>query len=101
VLGHLASLRTSAQTLVGFAAEHGGDASGRAREKLARKRVDLIVMNDVSRSDIGFDSELNEVVIVAPDDEVRVPLSPKPDVAEAILDRIERLRAAAPLPYGG
>jgi phosphopantothenoylcysteine decarboxylase / phosphopantothenate---cysteine ligase len=101
VLGHLASLRTSAQTLVGFAAEHGGDASGRARDKLARKGVDLIVMNDVSRSDIGFDSELNEVLIVAPDDEVRVPLAPKRDVADAILDRIERLRAAALLPGGG
>jgi phosphopantothenoylcysteine decarboxylase/phosphopantothenate--cysteine ligase len=94
VLADLASRRSSGQTLVGFAAEHGADAVRRAREKLNRKGVDLIVFNDVSRADIGFDSEDNEVLIVGHEDEVRVPLAPKPQVADAILDRVEALRAA-------
>jgi phosphopantothenoylcysteine decarboxylase/phosphopantothenate--cysteine ligase len=93
VLAGLAGLRTTEQTVVGFAAEHGADAIERARAKLERKGLDAIVFNDVSRSDIGFDSDLNEVVIVERDAEHRVELSPKPEVAAAILDRVETLRA--------
>jgi phosphopantothenoylcysteine decarboxylase/phosphopantothenate--cysteine ligase len=92
VLAALASLRTADQTLVGFAAEHGAAAIERARDKLARKGLDAIVFNDVSRAEIGFDSALNEVVIVEPDGEHRVPLAPKEEVAAAILDRVEALR---------
>jgi phosphopantothenoylcysteine decarboxylase / phosphopantothenate---cysteine ligase len=99
VLAGLATQRASGQTLVGFAAEHGADAAHRAREKLVRKGLDLIVFNDVSRPDIGFDSELNEVVIVGPDDEIQVPRAAKPQVADAILDRIESLRAGERLPH--
>jgi phosphopantothenoylcysteine decarboxylase/phosphopantothenate--cysteine ligase len=93
VLAGLAGLRTTEQTVVGFAAEHGADAIERARAKLERKGLDAIVFNDVSRSDIGFDSDLNEVVIVERDAEHRVELSPKPEVAAAVLDRVETLRA--------
>jgi phosphopantothenoylcysteine decarboxylase/phosphopantothenate--cysteine ligase len=92
VLAALASLRTDGQTLVGFAAEHGAAAIERARDKLARKGLDAIVFNDVSRAEIGFDSALNEVVIVEADGEHRVPLAPKEEVAAAILDRVEALR---------
>jgi phosphopantothenoylcysteine decarboxylase/phosphopantothenate--cysteine ligase len=92
VVADLASLRSDAQTLVGFAAEHGPDAIERARAKLERKGLDAIVFNDVSRAEIGFDSELNEVVIVERDGERRVPLAPKEEVAAAILDRVEALR---------
>jgi phosphopantothenoylcysteine decarboxylase/phosphopantothenate--cysteine ligase len=92
VLAELATVRSDDQTVIGFAAEHGAEAIGRAREKLGRKGLDAIVFNDVSRSDIGFDSEQNEVVIVDREGEHRVELAPKGDVADAILDRVEALR---------
>jgi phosphopantothenoylcysteine decarboxylase/phosphopantothenate--cysteine ligase len=93
VLAGLAALRTDEQTVVGFAAEHGAEAITRAREKLERKGLDAIVFNDVSRSDIGFDSDQNEVVVVDREGEHRVELAPKRDVADAILDRVEALRS--------
>ena len=52
------------QTIVGFAAEHGDGALDYGREKLARKGLDAVVVNDVSRSDIGFDAADNEVTIL-------------------------------------
>src|SRR3954454_11396323 len=64
VLSALAALRRPDQTLVGFAAEHGGDAAEHGRVKLERKRVDAVVVNDISDSAIGFESEQNEVTIV-------------------------------------
>jgi phosphopantothenoylcysteine decarboxylase/phosphopantothenate--cysteine ligase len=79
--------------VVGFAAEHGPEAIERARAKLTRKRLDAVVFNDVSRSEIGFDSEMNEVVIVDGEAEQSVELAPKDEVAAAILDRVEALRA--------
>jgi phosphopantothenoylcysteine decarboxylase/phosphopantothenate--cysteine ligase len=92
VLAAVAHERRGDQTLVGFAAEQGAEAIARAREKLERKGVDAIVFNDVSRPEIGFDSERNEVTIVTASGEQRVPLATKEDVAEAILDRVEALR---------
>ena len=56
IIAGVAADRTPDQTLVGFAAEHGAEAISRAREKLVRKGLDAIVFNDVSRSEIGFDS---------------------------------------------
>jgi phosphopantothenoylcysteine decarboxylase/phosphopantothenate--cysteine ligase len=93
VLAGVARLRTDEQTVVGFAAEHGAEAITRAREKLERKGLDAIVFNDVSRSDIGFDSEQNEVVIVDREGEHQVELAPKRHVADAVLDRVEALRS--------
>jgi phosphopantothenoylcysteine decarboxylase/phosphopantothenate--cysteine ligase len=93
VLADLAAVRTDEQTVVGFAAEHGAEAIERARAKLRRKGLDAIVFNDVSRADIGFDSDLNEVVIVEREGEHRVELAPKHDIADAVLDRVEALRA--------
>jgi phosphopantothenoylcysteine decarboxylase/phosphopantothenate--cysteine ligase len=93
VLAAVSAARTGEQTVVGFAAEHGAEAIQRAREKLERKGLDAIVFNDVSRSDIGFDSDSNEVVIVDREGEHRVDLAPKRDVADAILDRVEALRS--------
>jgi phosphopantothenoylcysteine decarboxylase/phosphopantothenate--cysteine ligase len=92
VVGALAAARGPGQTVVGFAAEHGGDVVARARQKLGRKGLDAIVVNDVSRTEIGFESERNEVLIVEPDSEHPVPLATKEEVAEAILDRVEALR---------
>jgi phosphopantothenoylcysteine decarboxylase/phosphopantothenate--cysteine ligase len=80
---------------VGFAAETGADAIERARAKLERKAVDAIVFNDVSRAEIGFDSADNEVTVVEPGGEHHLELAPKEDIAEAILDRVDALRARA------
>jgi phosphopantothenoylcysteine decarboxylase/phosphopantothenate--cysteine ligase len=93
ILAAISAQRGENQTIVGFAAEHGGDAVGRARAKLARKGADLIVLNDVSDPRIGFESAENEVTLVAAEDEIEVPRSSKDAVAEAILDRVEALRA--------
>ncbi|MBS1676905.1 MAG: bifunctional phosphopantothenoylcysteine decarboxylase/phosphopantothenate--cysteine ligase CoaBC [Actinobacteria bacterium] len=95
ILAAIAASRGEGQIVVGFAAEHGGDAVGRAREKLTRKGADLIVLNDVSDPTIGFESAENAVTLVAATDEVEVPKAGKDAVAEAILDRVERLRTAA------
>jgi phosphopantothenoylcysteine decarboxylase/phosphopantothenate--cysteine ligase len=95
ILAGLAASRSPGQTIVGFAAEHGGDAVSRARAKLARKGADLIVLNDVSDPTIGFESAENEVTLVAAEDELEVPRASKDAVAEAILGRVERLRSAA------
>ena len=95
ILAGLVANRAPGQTIVGFAAEHGGEAVERARAKLTRKGADLIVLNDVSDPTIGFESTENAVTLVAAADEVEVPKAGKDAVAEAILDRVERLRAAA------
>jgi phosphopantothenoylcysteine decarboxylase/phosphopantothenate--cysteine ligase len=96
VVAGLAGGRRPDQTLVGFAAEHGGEVVERAREKLRGKGLDAIVVNDVSRSEIGFESESNEVVIVEAEADHRVPLAPKEAVADAILDRVNALRRESP-----
>jgi phosphopantothenoylcysteine decarboxylase/phosphopantothenate--cysteine ligase len=76
--------------LVGFAAE-SGDPVARGREKLRRKAVDMIVANDISRPDSGFDSDLNAATLIAESGDEAFPLGPKTALAVAILDRIERL----------
>lgn len=91
ILGGLSELRHS-QTLVGFAAQHGGDAIGRAREKLESKGVDLIVLNDVSDETIGFDSSDNAVTLVGHREETEIAKAAKTDIADRILDQVRVLR---------
>ena len=91
VLQSLGERRTNGQVLVGFAAETGPDGLARAREKLSRKRVDLVVYNDVARDDIGFDSDENEVVLVTASGERRVEKAPKDRIAATIVDTAEEL----------
>jgi phosphopantothenoylcysteine decarboxylase / phosphopantothenate---cysteine ligase len=100
IVASVAADRRADQTVIGFAAEHGEGAVERGREKLARKGLDAVVVNDISRTDIGFDSTDNEVTIVLPDGEREVGRRPKAEVAAAILDEVESLRSAAsrPLP---
>jgi phosphopantothenoylcysteine decarboxylase/phosphopantothenate--cysteine ligase len=98
ILAGLAALRVDGQTVVGFAAEHGHGGIDRARAKLARKGADLVVLNDVSDSSIGFESEQNAVTLVSQDDEAEVPKAPKDAIADAILDRVDQLRTKAGLP---
>jgi phosphopantothenoylcysteine decarboxylase/phosphopantothenate--cysteine ligase len=83
------------QILVGFAAETD-DLIVHARQKLERKRLDLIVANDVSAPGAGFEHDTNAVVIVSPDGSLTdVPLSDKHDIARAVLDAVTRSRADA------
>jgi phosphopantothenoylcysteine decarboxylase/phosphopantothenate--cysteine ligase len=91
LLRGLGESRTNGQVLVGFAAETSENGLERARAKLADKQVDLIVYNDVSREDVGFDSEDNEVVIVSAKGERVVDKAPKDAIAAAILDEVEQL----------
>jgi phosphopantothenoylcysteine decarboxylase/phosphopantothenate--cysteine ligase len=97
ILAELSRLPSRASTgvpmLVGFAAETA-DADARARDKRLRKGIDLIVANDVSRSDAGFDVETNAVTLIDADRESAVPLQSKAGVAVAILDRVEHLLRA-------
>jgi phosphopantothenoylcysteine decarboxylase / phosphopantothenate---cysteine ligase len=92
ILASLAEERREGQILVGFAAEHGGDAVERARAKLSRKKVDLIVLNDVSDPTIGFESAHNEVTLIGTEADTHVSRAPKDVVADAILDRVGALR---------
>ena len=88
VLRELGGRRTDGQLLVGFAADQGERGLARAREKLAAKRADLIVFNDVSREDIGFDAPDNEVVLISAEGERRLAKATKEQVAAAILDEV-------------
>ncbi|HEX6585724.1 MAG TPA: phosphopantothenoylcysteine decarboxylase, partial [Solirubrobacterales bacterium] len=92
ILAGLSARRREDQTIIGFAAETDAGVE-RAREKLARKGADAIVFNDVSRAEIGFESSENEVMVVERDGEHHVPLASKEQIADAILDRVEALRA--------
>jgi phosphopantothenoylcysteine decarboxylase/phosphopantothenate--cysteine ligase len=99
VLAGLATARRAGQTLVGFAAEHGEQAVKDAGVKLTSKGVDALVVNDISRSDIGFDVDANEVTILtsphngsAQIGRRHVPRASKAQVAAAILDTVESLR---------
>jgi phosphopantothenoylcysteine decarboxylase / phosphopantothenate---cysteine ligase len=93
VLAELGTHRRAGQLLVGFAAEAGEGGIERAREKLARKRADLIVHNDVSRPDVGFDVADNEVTLISATGERALEKAAKDDVAAAILDELEALLA--------
>ncbi|HEB90236.1 MAG TPA: bifunctional phosphopantothenoylcysteine decarboxylase/phosphopantothenate--cysteine ligase CoaBC, partial [Deltaproteobacteria bacterium] len=86
------STRKGDRTIVGFAAE-SHDVVEAARRKLARKGCDLIVANDISRADAGFEVDENAVLFVWPNGEVeRLSLMPKSGVAAELFDRIEKLR---------
>ena len=98
ILSALAEIRRQGQTLVGFAAEHGGDPAEHGRVKLERKGVDAVVVNDISDPAIGFESSDNEVTIVTAAGAKRVPRGPKAEVAAAIIDAVEDLRARAGAP---
>jgi len=98
ILAELGKRRAGAPrpVLVGFAAE-SGDPVARGREKLRRKQIDIVVANDISRSDSGFDSESNAATIVSaggPQNDEVFPLGPKTELAARILDRAERLLEA-------
>jgi phosphopantothenoylcysteine decarboxylase/phosphopantothenate--cysteine ligase len=92
------SARKGSRTVVGFAAE-SHDVVAAAQRKLARKGCDLIVANDISRADSGFEVEHNAVLFVWPGGDVEeLPLLPKSGVAAQLFDRLEKLRSGSVRP---
>jgi phosphopantothenoylcysteine decarboxylase / phosphopantothenate---cysteine ligase len=95
ILASLSAERSQGQTIVGFAAEASAgreEAIERARGKLDRKGADLIVFNDVSDPAIGFESENNAVTLIGAEKQIDVPIASKDEIAEAILQEVDRLR---------
>ncbi len=88
VLSTLSERRRPGQTLVGFAAEHGSGALAYGREKLVRKKLDAVIVNDVSGAGVGFDAADNEVWIVTADGEQHVAKTSKERIAAAVLDSV-------------
>jgi phosphopantothenoylcysteine decarboxylase/phosphopantothenate--cysteine ligase len=101
ILGELGKLPSRKQqrlpVLVGFAAETR-DVVSYAQQKLTQKGVDLVVANDVSRRDAGFDVDTNAVTLVTAGGAEELPLQAKSAVAAKILDRVEQFLAAVPNP---
>ena len=94
ILAELSRLKKN-QLIVGFAAETQ-NALENARKKLASKSLDAIVVNDVSREGVGFDSDRNAVTIITHGDVVEVPETTKWEVAQRVLDQVVRLRKSSP-----
>jgi phosphopantothenoylcysteine decarboxylase/phosphopantothenate--cysteine ligase len=91
VLAELGKRRRNGQVFVGFAADVGDAGLERAREKLANKRGNLFVFNDVSQTGIGFEAEDNEIVLLSAAGERRIGRRSKAECAVAILDEVEGL----------
>jgi phosphopantothenoylcysteine decarboxylase/phosphopantothenate--cysteine ligase len=91
VLAALGRRRRNGQILVGFAADEGERGLERARTKLTNKGGNLLVYNDVSRTDIGFESDWNELVLLTAAGERAVSRRSKEECAVAILDEVETL----------
>ncbi len=85
------SAKKNTQLVIGFAAETENVLEN-ARQKLVSKNLDAIVVNDVSREGVGFDSDRNAVTIITRDEVVEVPETTKWEVAQQVLDQIVRLR---------
>jgi len=99
ILAELAEKKAN-QLIVGFAAETENILEN-ARKKLARKSLDAIVVNDVSREGVGFDSDRNAVTILTQDEVVEVPETTKWEVAQRVLDQVVKLRKRHPVVVRG
>ncbi len=95
ILAELARHKSS-QIIVGFAAETENVLEN-ARKKLTSKSLDAIVVNDVSREGVGFDSDRNAVTIISHDEVVEVPETSKWEVAQRVLDQVVKLRKRSTL----
>jgi phosphopantothenoylcysteine decarboxylase/phosphopantothenate--cysteine ligase len=95
ILAELARNKSS-QIIVGFAAETENVLEN-ARKKLLTKSLDAIVVNDVSREGVGFDSDRNAVTIITQSEVVEVPETTKWEVAQRVLDQVVRLRKVRPV----
>jgi phosphopantothenoylcysteine decarboxylase/phosphopantothenate--cysteine ligase len=93
ILAEIARRKTS-QIVIGFAAETQNIVEN-ARKKLVAKSLDAIVVNDVSREGVGFDSERNAVTILTSSETINVPETTKWEVAQRVLDQVVRLKRSA------
>ena len=91
VAATLGKAKRSGQVFVGFAAETN-DVLAHARDKLARKNLDMIVANDVTRPGAGFDVDTNIVTLITKDGQEALPMMSKAEVAQRILDHALALR---------
>lgn len=91
VAATLGKAKRSGQVFVGFAAETN-DVLAHAKDKLARKNLDMIVANDVTRPGAGFDVDTNIVTLITKDGQEALPMMSKAEVAQRILDRALALR---------
>jgi phosphopantothenoylcysteine decarboxylase/phosphopantothenate--cysteine ligase len=91
------TLRKTSQIVIGFAAETENVLEN-ARQKLAAKHLDAIVVNDVSREGVGFDSERNAVTIITHHEVIEVPETTKWEVAQRVLDQIVHTRQQRSVP---
>ncbi len=91
VLSQVAASRANGMLVVGFAAETE-NVLNNAKEKLRAKKLDAIIANDVSRADSGFDTATNQIAIITADNAVELPLMPKSEAADRILDAIVKIR---------
>ena len=91
ILASLTAAKTDQQTVVAFAAEAGENVD-RAREKLVRKKADLMVLNDISNPAIGFESQENAITLIDSTSADPVPQAAKDTIADEILDRVSSLR---------
>ncbi|MCK4720172.1 bifunctional phosphopantothenoylcysteine decarboxylase/phosphopantothenate--cysteine ligase CoaBC, partial [bacterium] len=92
ILSELGKNKRQGQVLVGFAAEFGDEGKNEALRKLKDKQCDLICLNDISRADIGFGSEFNEVTILYPDKtEKNLAKCTKVEIAKSIMAEVSRL----------
>ena len=92
IAAELGARKAEGQILVAFAAETEHVIEN-ARGKRVRKNADLIVANDVSRTDAGFGTDTNVITLITADDVRELAIMPKSDAAHAILDRVQELRA--------
>jgi phosphopantothenoylcysteine decarboxylase/phosphopantothenate--cysteine ligase len=90
ILESTSGMRKDGMVAVGFALE-SGEGTDRAREKLARKGLDLIVLNRVGVEGAGFETETNQVSLMTERSITTLPLMPKRDVAEKLLDEVEAM----------
>ncbi|HVJ06075.1 MAG TPA: bifunctional phosphopantothenoylcysteine decarboxylase/phosphopantothenate--cysteine ligase CoaBC [Candidatus Saccharimonadales bacterium] len=97
ILAELGNTRAPGQLLIGFAAETHNVLEN-ARQKLARKHLDAIVVNDVSRPGLGFGSERNAGEVITADDATAIPEMSKREMADRILDAVVKLRARQQTP---
>jgi phosphopantothenoylcysteine decarboxylase/phosphopantothenate--cysteine ligase len=96
ILKELSTIKKS-QIIIGFAAETENVLEN-ARNKLISKSLDAIVVNDVSRPGIGFDSDRNAVTIITQAEVIEVPETTKWEVAQRVLDQVVRLRRTENMP---
>ena len=91
MLSQVAASRANGLLVIGFAAETENVVEN-AKEKMRAKKLDAIVANDVTRPDSGFDSATNAITIITANEIVELPVLPKGDAADRILDAIVKLR---------